>query len=74
MRAKSDRPPAGLVHKECGQAFKPVLKCGSCGRVAGARDVRVEIGPKMAAERTRMRDEFFSAVSRKAQTLHDCVL
>src|SRR4030095_11515948 len=50
MRAKGERHPAGLVHKECGQAFKPVLTCGSCGRVAGARDVRVEVGPKMAAE------------------------
>ena len=74
MRAKGERPPAGLVHKDCGHAFQPVLTCGSCGRVAEARDVRVEIGPKMAAERTRMRNEFFTVVSRKAQTLHDCLL
>jgi DNA-binding HxlR family transcriptional regulator len=67
MRAKGEPPPAGLVHKECGHAFKPVLTCGSCGQVAGARDVQVEIGPEMEAERARMRDEFFSAVSRKAQ-------
>jgi hypothetical protein len=67
MRTKGEPLPANLVHKECGHAFKPVLTCGSCGRVTGARDVQVDIGPEMAAERTRMRDEFFSAVSRKAQ-------
>jgi DNA-binding HxlR family transcriptional regulator len=68
MRAKGESPPARLVHKDCGHAFKPVLTCGSCGQVAGARDVRVEIGPEMTAERTMMRDVFFAAVSRKPKS------
>lgn len=65
MRAKGESPPARLVHKDCGHAFNPVLTCASCGQVAGARDVRVEIGPEMKAERTMMQGEFFAAVSRK---------
>lgn len=64
MRAKGERPPARLMHKDCGHAFEPVLTCASCGQVAGARDVRVEIGPKMTAERATMLDDFFAAVSR----------
>jgi DNA-binding HxlR family transcriptional regulator len=67
MRAKAESPPARLVHKDCGHTFKPVLTCGSCGQVAGARDVRVEIGPDMTAERAKMRDAFFDAVSRKGR-------
>jgi DNA-binding HxlR family transcriptional regulator len=65
MRAKGESPPARLVHKDCGHAFKPMLTCASCGQVVGARDVRVEIGPEMTAERTMMQDKFFTAVSRK---------
>jgi DNA-binding HxlR family transcriptional regulator len=65
MRAKGELPPARLVHKDCGRSFKPVLRCASCGRATGARDVRVEIGPEMTAERSMMQAEFFVAVSRK---------
>lgn len=67
MRAKGEPPPARLVHKGCGHAFKPVLTCASCGQKASARDVRVEIGPELRAERTMMEDEFFTAVSRKTK-------
>ena len=65
MRAKGESPPARLVHKTCGRVFDPVLTCGSCGQPVGPRDVRVEIGPEMAAERTTMRDEFFTVVNRR---------
>lgn len=67
-RAKGEPAPARLVHKECGHSFKPVLTCAACGEIAGARDVLVEISPAMSAERSRMRDQFFAAVSRKTKT------
>jgi DNA-binding HxlR family transcriptional regulator len=65
MRAKGEPPPARLVHKHCGQVFKPELTCAACGQLTGARDVRVKISPKMRAERKKMRHEFLAAVSRK---------
>jgi DNA-binding HxlR family transcriptional regulator len=64
-RRKGEAPPARLRHKDCGQVFKPALTCAACGASAGARDVRVEIGRTMTAERTAMREEFFAAVRRK---------
>ena len=67
MRGKGEPPPARLVHKNCGRAFDPVLTCGSCGELVGPRDVRVEVGPKMAAERRTMRAEFFTAVNRRRE-------
>ena len=68
MRAKGELPPARLVHKDCGHTFKPMLTCASCGEQAGARNVRVDIGLEMSAERRGMQDEFFTAVSRKTRT------
>jgi DNA-binding HxlR family transcriptional regulator len=64
-RPKGESRPARLVHKDCGQAFEPALTCAACGRTAAARDVRVEIGREMTAERATMRREFLAAVSRK---------
>jgi DNA-binding HxlR family transcriptional regulator len=66
MRARREPTPARLVHKNCGHTFKPVLICAACGQVTGARDVRVKISSKMRAERRKMRDKFFAAVSRKS--------
>jgi DNA-binding HxlR family transcriptional regulator len=68
MRAKAEPPPARLVHRDCGNTFKPMLTCASCGEATGARDVRVDVGPEMSAERRVMQDEFFAAVSRKTRT------
>jgi DNA-binding HxlR family transcriptional regulator len=65
MKAKSERQPARLVHKDCGHVFKPVLTCGTCGEATAARDVRIKIGPEMKAERIKMRNKFFATVSRK---------
>jgi DNA-binding HxlR family transcriptional regulator len=65
MKAKGEPPPTRLVHKHCGHVFKPMLTCGACGEATGARDVWVKIGPKMKAERTKMRNKFLAAVSRK---------
>jgi DNA-binding HxlR family transcriptional regulator len=66
MRGKSEPAPARLVHQHCGHVFKPVLTCAACGQVTGARDVRVKISSNMRAERKKMRDKFFAAVSRKS--------
>jgi DNA-binding HxlR family transcriptional regulator len=65
MRAKGEPAPARLVHQHCGHVFKPVLTCAACGQVAAARDVRINIGPEMKAERIKMRNKFFATVSRK---------
>lgn len=57
-------PAMRLVHKSCGHRMTPVLTCGECGEPVEARDVRVEMGPRMAAERRRQREEFKAGTRR----------
>lgn len=43
-------PP--MVHLECGNNASPILKCGSCKKPAGAKDVRGVFGPSGSFERS----------------------
>lgn len=45
-------PPVVLVHKACGHEARPQLACSHCGERVGARDIRAEAGPGLAAART----------------------
>ena len=44
VSGRADTAPL-LIHGECGQSITPRLACGSCGRVAAARDVSQRPGP-----------------------------
>lgn len=44
--ADSRGAPVIHMHKQCGQAMKPVTVCSCCGEPVTARDVQVEVGSR----------------------------
>ena len=47
-------PPADLVHRRCGRATVPTMVCSECGEPLEAREMRVAMGPVLAAERAAL--------------------
>ena len=44
-----DGPPFSYEHRACGGEARVALRCDGCGKDVTARDVRLELGPGLAA-------------------------